>query len=263
MTDNGLDLDKMRTHLDELVDACRTLHREMRPWIMPMRGQRDPLEALYYLGGSLLMHCTSALALIDRGLWGDARAIVRSMFETQWLLMYFSLGSVPELLAEVGLNEADYRADIAAWLDGGKIEAVRLRRMATLQNRSGARRYLDDIYADYSGYVHSSRRSATADMSRDNLRYWYDGKPDYQKYKKDLMPDVLQSFIDAVPSLLSAIHRCLSRNGAAMDADALTAAGTAYVRLADLLAAPHPAAQRRRIVDTYADLIRPYGFLLP
>ncbi len=263
MTNNDVDLAMVRTAIDELVDACRTLHREMRPAIMPIRKREDPLEACYYLGGVLLIHCTSSLVLIDRGLWGDARAIVRSLFETQWLLMYVSLGSIPGVLAEVGLSEETYRADLKIWFRGGKIEAQRLRTLATLQDRSGTRRYLNDIYADYSGYVHSSYDSATADMSRDNLRYWYDGRPDQQKHKRTLLPDVAQGVIDAVPSFLSAIQRGLERQGATMNEDALTTACRAYVRLIELLTVSYPADQRSHIVATYTNVLRHQGFPVP
>lgn len=263
MTDNGAYVEGMRAHLDELVAACRALHREMRPWIKATRGRADPLEAVYYLGGALLMHCTSALALIDRGLWGDARAIARSMFETQWVLMYFSLGSVPGVLAQAGLSEEEYRADVAGWLDGKKVDAAQLRRLATLQDTSGTQGYLNEIYADYSGYVHSSRRSATADMSRDTLRFWYDGKPDHPSYKTKLLPDVVHGLVDAVPSFLLAIQQCLERNGASMDAHALKAACAAYVGLIDLLTVGRSLGERRHIVDAYTAILRRYGFPVP
>jgi len=175
-----------------------------------------------------------------------------------WVILFFA-----RPLAEVGLSEETYRADLKIWFRGGKIEAQRLRTLATLQDRSGTRRYLNDIYADYSGYVHSSYDSATADMSRDNLRYWYDGRPDQQKHKRTLLPDVAQGVIDAVPSFLSAIQRGLERQGATMNEDALTTACRAYVRLIELLTVSYPADQRSHIVATYTNVLRHQGFPVP
>ncbi|CAD7773988.1 hypothetical protein BLFGPEAP_01028 [Candidatus Methanoperedenaceae archaeon GB50] len=94
----------------------------MRDSILASNELSPIMAAVYFLMGRLLTQGHALLKLMQEGFWTEATIIIRSMYETQWLLEYFNMA------------EHESEIDLRKWLNGKIIKPSKVRKKVSFDD---------------------------------------------------------------------------------------------------------------------------------
>ena len=162
---------KLEDRIDIIQDAINSLikvHTDMRDSIVASDRKNLRMNAVYFLMGRLLTHCNSMLKLMQEGFWVEATIIIRSMYETQWLLEYF------------GIEENESKIHLKNWFDGKIIKPSMVRKKVSFDDES-LLSFHRVVYKELSQFIHPTYRSSTFNMNGKNFEYIYSGASGHDK----------------------------------------------------------------------------------
>jgi len=187
---------KLKGRIDRIQDAVNSLikvHADMRDSILAS-DQRDPrMDAVYFLMGRLLTHSNVLLKLIQEGFWTEATIIIRSMYETQWLLEYFDMA---EHESEIHLRK---------WLKGEIIKPSKVRKKVSFDDNT-LLYFHGTVYQELSQFIHPTYYSSTLNMNSKTLEYTYSGVPGQDKVGQFVTNYAAQVIMESMLEFLSEVY---------------------------------------------------------
>lgn len=231
---------KSKDRIDRIQDAINSLikvHADMRDTILASNERSPIMDAVYFLMGRLITQSHSLLKLMQEGFWTEATIIIRSMYETQWLLEYFDMA---ELESEI---------DVRKWLKGEIIKPSKVRKKVSLDDR-GLLYMHGTIYQELSQFIHPTYYSSTLNMNSKTFEYIYSGVPDQDKVWQSVTGYATLVIMASLLEFLSEVHY----EGFTIDRKSLMDLKISFERLIEELTTDWPPHERKKFLG-FTDIL--------
>lgn len=231
---------KLKGRIDRIRDAINSLikvHADMRDSILVSNERSLRMDAVYFLMGRLLTQSHSLLKLMQEGFWTEATIIIRSMYETQWLLEYFDMA---EHESEINLRK---------WLSGEIIKPSKVRKKVSFDDK-GLLSFHKTVYQELSQFIHPTYYSSTLNMNSKTFEYTYSGVPSQDKVWQFVTGYAAQVIMTSMLEFLSEVHH----EGFTLDRKSLMNLKISFERLIEELTTDWPP-YKRKIFLGFTDIL--------
>ena len=231
---------KSKDRIDRIQDAINSLikvHADMRDSILASNERSPIMDAVYFLMGRLLTQSHSLLKLMQEGFWTEATIIIRSMYETHWLLEYFDMA------------EHESEIDLRKWLKGEIIKPSKVRKKVSFDD-GGLLSFHGTVYQELSRFIHPTYYSSILNMNSKTFEYTYSGVPDQDKIWQFVTGYATQVIMASMLKFLPEVHH----EGFTFDRKSLMNLKISFERLIEELTTDWPP-HKRKIFLGFTDIL--------